>query len=121
MKEKVYILTLRENINASFESPCLGVFSEWEGAEQCLQEAVESLIPSLWNEWMEAKVDDFGDVEIDYERCVKEGILSLSQLDSAVGRRITTSLDAVGLEQLCVCTNVDYLYVTVEIKEFELK
>ena len=47
---KVFVETLRENINASFESPCLGVFSNWEGARQCLQEAEENLIPRLWNE-----------------------------------------------------------------------
>ena len=81
---KVYVVTLRENINASFESPCLGVFSEWERTEQCLQEAVESLIPSLWNELPETMPNDFDDVEINYDRCVEEGLISLSKMDSEV-------------------------------------
>ena len=41
-------------------------------------------------------------------------------MDSVVDCWIATSLDAEGMEQLCVRTNVDCLYVTAEIKEFEL-
>ena len=97
-----------------------GVFSKWEGAKQCLQEAEGNLIPRLWNELPETMVDVFGDVEINYDRCVDEGVISVSKMDSVVDCWIATSLDADGMEQLGVCTNLDYLYVTAEMKEFEL-
>ena len=86
-----------------------------------MQEAEGNLIPRLWNELPETMPNDFGEVEINYDRCVKEGVISVSKMDSAVDCWIATSLDADGLEQLGVCTNLDYLYVTAEIKEFELK
>lgn len=72
------------------------MFSKWEGAKQCLQEAAESLIPRLWNELPETMSNDFGDVEINYERCVDEGVISVSKMDSAVDCWIATSLDADG-------------------------
>lgn len=61
-----------------------------------MQEAAESLIPRLWDELPETMSNDFGDVEINYERCVDEGVISVSKMDSAVDCWIATSLDADG-------------------------